>query len=352
MNIKTVFWASALFLIQFTFVSCKKDDGKQDDEKEVDEIFINPVFDGDFPDPTVWRGDDGAFYALCTQVKRTLKSNDLVSWYACSKHVINDKDRSEITVRYKNIYAPQVCEVGGVRLLYVALHNSVADSAVGVFKENKDTGMFEYHGVITSSQDVGGIPDSIDPDVVTDESGRVWLFYGSTLGIHRLELNPDGLSVKDGASPVRIAGRDGYSGSTRDDVFEGAYLYRRNGFWYLFASAGSYNTYHYRIVVGRSTTIDGTFLTKDGKKMLDGYGTTVLSSPVNETLNGPGHNGEIIKDTKGRTYIFYHCHTSKTAGSSYLSRSMMLQQIFWDQDGWPYVEGGTPQRYVTMPYLK
>lgn len=41
----------------------------------------------------------------------------------------------------------------------------------------------------------------------------------------------------------------------------------RDGWWYLFASAGRYNDYSYAIVVGRSRNADGPFLTKDGKDM-------------------------------------------------------------------------------------
>lgn len=347
------------FLLSVSFAlaclcACDKgnspESGKQD---EVDEVYINPVYDADFPDPTVWRGDDGWYYALCTQCKTVIRSNDLVTWFvANSKKAISDEDMNDIHAKYKNIYAPQVCEVGGERLLYAGLINSPSDSAVGVFKQDKKTGVFKYMGIVVGYPDLGGVKDSIDPDVVTDEDGRVWLFFGSTYGIHRIELNPDGLSVKEGASLVRVAGKDGFSGSTRENVLEGAYLYKRGDYWYMFVSAGSYNNARYKLLVGRSRTLDGEFLDKDGRKLYDGYATKILYSDNQDTLNGPGHNGEIITDKKGRTYMLYHCHTVKASGTDYIKRKLLLQEIFWGQDGWPYFEGGKPQLYGNSPKLK
>lgn len=344
-----------LAIAALCLVGCGKDNtpAQGGKEEDVDEIYLNPVYDSDFPDPTVWREDDGWYYAVCTQLKTVIKSNNLTSWYvASSREAISDSDRNTIKATYQNIYAPQVCEVGGERLLYAGLTNSPSSSAVGVFKQDKTTKIFKYIGIVVGYPDKGGVKDSIDPDVVTDENGRVWLFFGSTYGIHRIELNKDGLSVKEGAELVRVAGKDGYSGSTRENVFEGAYLYRHGDYWYLFVSAGSYNNAGYKLLVGRSKTIDGEFVGKDGRKLYDGYATRILYSDSQDSLNGPGHNGEIFVDKKGRSYMFYHSHTVKASGTAYKPRKLLMQEMFWDSDGWPYFEGSKPQVYGNAPKLK
>ena len=138
--------------------------------------------------------------------------------------------------------------------------------------------------------------------------------------------------------------------SARDKVFEGAYLHYRDGWWYLFASAAQYWNYTYKVVVGRSRTIDGEFLDRQGRKMTEGYSTPVISSADGDNFFGPGHNGEIFTDDKGRDFIFYHCHDKSKNNDD--KRFLMLQQIFWDESGWPYVEGGKPCSGGVAPYFK
>lgn len=315
-------------------------------------MFSNPVYAKDFPDPTIWRGKDGYFYGICTGFKTLIKSNDLVNWKVSPISPLPDSERSKITAKYKSINAPDVTVVNGKRLAYVGMINDVRDVAVGVLKETDTPGVFSYIGPVTTYPG-NDVRDSSDPEVVVGEDGRVWLFFGGTFGVYRLELSADGLSAKEGAVPVRVAGQDSYSGSDRMHVFEGEYLFKHDGYWYLFLSEGSYNTYKYRIVAGRSATLDGEFLAKDGKKLYDGDASVLMSSEKTDYFFGPGHNGEIFTDTQGRTFMFYHCHNQDTSpGASYIPRPLMCQEIFWGKDGWPYFEGGKPQRIGFSPVLK
>ena len=51
-----------------------------------------------------------------------------------------------------------------------------------------------------------GIRDSIDPEVVRDpETGRVWLFFGCTGKMQRVELDDAGAQVRDsiGTTPTK-----------------------------------------------------------------------------------------------------------------------------------------------------
>jgi len=299
----------------------------------------NPVWGPDWADPTVWIGDDGNYYSVATGLRNVIKSNNLFQWESTEVIPLDRSQRQTVHQYGRNLWAPDVTKVNGQRLLYVTIYNSAEDSNIGVLKET-EPGHFIFHGLITRGKETG-IEDTIDPEVVTDpETGIVWLYFGSVGGVHRIQLAPDGLSLASGARYEHVAGLTVHQNRSRTRVYEGSYLYYHNGYWYLFVSGGNYTNHTYKLQVGRSATLDGTFLDKEGKQMVDGYATTILSSEENDHFYGPGHCGEIF-EKDGKTYLFYHCHNKDTRHPG--QRPMMLQEILWDEEGWPYFEGGKPK---------
>ena len=298
----------------------------------------NPIWRESWPDPTVWQAEDGTYYALCTGLRRTLTSKDLFNWEVINSSVISPDTRGEIRDIARHFWAPDVVTIRGQRLLYITLYNSAKDSSIGVLKEVSPNN-FEFHGVITRSTETG-IIDTIDPEVVVDEKrGKVWLFFGSIGKIHRVELASDGLSLKKKAKYIHVAGLAQKQSRSRAKVFEGCYLHRRNGYWYMFVSAGWYKDHTYKLLVGRSRKLTGTFRDREGRPLTEGYATPVIVSEKGDFFYGPGHCGEIFtKDNKD--YIFYHCHNRDVKPHM---RPLMLQELKWDKQGWPYVEGGKPQ---------
>ncbi|MCF0195893.1 MAG: family 43 glycosylhydrolase [Bacteroidaceae bacterium] len=300
---------------------------------------VNPVWGRDWPDPTVWQAEDSVYYSIATGGGWLIKSTDLRTWQPAFVRPIDEESWRQMHAVGRHFWAPDVTVVAGRRLLYATLYNSAEDSHIAVLREEQP-GHFRYAGCITHSTETG-IDDTIDPEVVTDTTtGRVWLFFGSVGGIHRVELNADGLSVKEGATYEHVAGLTIRQNPSRNRVFEGAYLHHRQGYWYLFVSSGHYNDHTYRLRVGRSRELTGTFVSKEGKPMADGHATTVLHSERGDRFYGPGHCGEIFTGKDGRDYIFYHCHDTQQRRAS--ARPMMLSRIQWDEEGWPYVEGGKP----------
>ena len=298
----------------------------------------NPIWRESWPDPTVWQAEDGNYYALCTGLRRTLTSKDLFNWEVINSSVISPDTRGEMRDIARHFWAPDVVTIRGQRLLYITLYNSAKDSSIGVLKEVSPNN-FEFHGVITRSTETG-IIDTIDPEVVVDEKrGKVWLFFGSIGKIHRVELASDGLSLKKRAKYIHVAGLSKKESRSRARVFEGCYMHRRNGYWYMFVSAGWYNDHTYKLLVGRSRKLTGTFRDREGQPLTEGYATPVIVSEKGDFFYGPGHCGEIFtKDNKD--YIFYHCHNRDVKPHM---RPLMLQELKWDKQGWPYVEGGKPQ---------
>jgi len=304
----------------------------------------NPVYGGNAPDPTIWQADDGMYYCCATPGGGRgliLQSKNLVKWESSGKRPFSEEMIEVIHKEFKNIWAPDMIRLNGKWMFYVTLYNSARDSAIAVFSSDNATGPFEDMHVITRSKETN-IKDTIDPEVVKDpDTGKLWLFFGSIGKMHRVELKPDGLSVVDNAQYVHVAGLDSDQNRSRSKVYEGCYLYRRDGWWYLFASCGWYNNHTYSLVVGRSKTLDGEFVDKEGKPMKEGNATKILRSDAGDEFYGPGHNGEIITDGDGKTYMFYHCHQA-SLNKGWL-RNLHLQEILWGEDGWPYFETGKPK---------
>lgn len=311
--------------------------GKEESGEEITR-FNNPITSFDWPDPTIWC-NDGIFYTVATGVNAIFSSTDMVHWNRMNPAPLSPSAISRLRQYGSNFWAPDVVKVGSKWMMYLTCYNSADDCSIAALSSDLATGPFEWAGIITRSKDTG-IQDTIDPEVVYDrEQSKLWLFFGSIGRVHRVLLRADGCSVAPGAKYVPVAGLSYAMDKTRSKVFEGSYLHRHEGFWYLFVSCGNYGDASYRIKVGRSASLDGEFLDKEGNKMLDGYGSEVLSSKDGDRFYGPGHNGEIFTDLRGQDYIFYHCHDNHSGGKS---RFTFLQRIFWGIDGWPYFENGKP----------
>ena len=284
--------------------------------------FINPVINQNWPDPTaIYNPDDGHYYSIATGGDRAfMRSADLCEWENTDIHPFDKETVKKMKELGPDVWAPQFAQINGKYLIYITLRSSAEDSRIAVLSSVTVTGPYKFENVITDSRFTG--------------------IKGSIGGIHQVELTKDGLSLAEGAAYKHIAGQDIDKDNSRLTVFEGSYVYKRDGWWYLFASAGRYNDYSYAIVVGKSRNADGPFLTKDGKDMADGYGTAILTSSPYDRFYGSGHDGEIFTDKNGDTFIIYHVHIGNYPFERMLKshnvRFTNLQRIYWDKDGWPY----------------
>ena len=138
--------------------------------------------------------------------------------------------------------------------------------------------------------------NSIDPFYIEDD-GKKYLFWGSFRGIYGIELTDDGLAVKQGTTPKKIAGTH----------TEATYIIKHDGMYYLIGSAGSScegarSTYH--LVVARSQSLFGPYVNKQGKKAQYNFFSPLLSG--NTVVKGPGHNAEFVQDDAGQYWVLYH----------------------------------------------
>lgn len=301
-------------------------------------VYSNPVVKISLPDPTVVE-DNGVFYLYATEDVRNVPimcSPDLVNWKK-SGTVFTDGSRPSF-VEGGGIWAPDVNKIGpGQYVLYYSMSvwGGTKTCGIGVAVADNPLGPWDDKGKMFISSEIG-VTNSIDPFYIEDD-GKKYMFWGSFNGIYAVELSDDALSVKEGAELIKVAGK----------AYEGTYIHKKGDYYYLFASIGGccagFNS-TYKTVVGRSTSLFGPYLNKKGEKMLDNKHEILISG--NRDYIGTGHNSEIITDKEGTDWIMYHAYYRAHSDQA---RTLMLDKVTWDEDGWPKVNDGTPASFSAKP---
>ena len=229
-------------------------------------------------------------------------------------------------------WAPDISNFGGVFHLYYAVSSFASNkSCIGqATRTALDNGTWTDKGNVLCSN-MGTTKDdwnAIDPNIVVDDAGVPWMDFGSFWsGIKMAKLNIDGsradMEVHDLAS------------GPRGGAVEGPFIFKRCGFYYLFVSFGSCCSapFNYTIRVGRSATVMGPYIDKDGMPMMSGGGTLLVQG--NSSWSAPGHNAVIAYDN--RTYNVYHALAAPSGQNG--NATLRIAEIVWDGNGWP-VSGG------------
>lgn len=229
-------------------------------------------------------------------------------------------------------WAPDISYFGGLYHLYYAVSSFGSNkSCMGqATRTALDSGTWTDKGNVLCSN-MGATKDNwnaIDPNIIVDDAGVPWMDFGSFWGgIKMVKLNTDG-------SRADMELHDLASGPAGGAV-EGPFIFKRCGFYYLFVSFGSCCSapYNYTIRVGRSATVTGPYLDKEGKSMMSGGGTLLVKGDSN--WSAPGHNAVITYDN--RTYNIYHALAAPSGQNGVAT--LRIAEIVWDADGWP-VSGG------------
>ena len=300
-----------------------------------------PVIDMSAPDPTVIRAEDGTFYLYATEDMRNVPifhSANLVDWKLVGT-AFTDNSRPKWLPK-GGIWAPDIQRVGGKYHLYYAksVWGGEWNAGIGVAVSNNPAGPFVDRGCMFTSKQIG-IQNCIDPFYIED-GGKKYLFFGSFHGIYGVELTADGLHVKQGAKPRKVAGT----------FMEATYIRRRGGYYYLFGSAGTCcegARSTYRITIGRSKSLFGPYVDKAGQRLLDNHYNILLDK--DDSVLGPGHNAGLITDDAGNDYMFYHGFKASDPDAG---RVVWLSRIVW-ADGWPsMMMEKDSQKNETVPVIK
>jgi arabinan endo-1,5-alpha-L-arabinosidase len=180
---------------------------------------------------------------------------------------------------------------------------------------------------------------NIDPMAFDDPAtGKHLLYWGSGFKpIKVQELGPDRLSFAPGSAPRDLVSPNPVKGQF-PVLVEGAWVVRRQGWYYLFYSGDNCcgPKANYAVMVARSRNATGPFETLEQAKgtphsmILSSYGNWIA----------PGHNS-IATDASGADWIVYHAvdarhRRSKPTDDINTRRVMLIDRISW-RDGWPQV---------------
>jgi len=303
-------------------------------------LFQNPVFEPVLADPTVIKFGD-YFYAYGTEdnwgeeggyhLVPLIRSMDLINWELMSDAFVKKPDWKP----KGGIWAPDVTEVEGKFVMYYSFSTwGDPNPGIGVAISDSPEGPFEDLGKVFDSEEIG-VTNSIDPFFI-QENGKKYLIWGSFNGLFLTELTSDGRKAI--GSKIQLSGNH----------LEAAYIHQKDGFYYLFGSAGTCcegAKSTYRVLTGRSKSLVGPYLDREGNDLMDSKsGELVLGkNPGNTGVVGPGHNAEIITDLQGQDWFLYHGMDSEKPKLSNGTnrRALYLDPIHWI-DGWPTITDKQP----------
>lgn len=311
--------------------------------------YRNPVTAGvvdTFPDPTTVRGKDGFWYAYGTQnpvfqsqgedgerMLPILRSSDLVTWtYAGQVFTPETKPAWHNGSR---LWAPDIRYVNGRYHVYYSVPGR---DTVGLATAPTPTGPWTDAGAVMPNP--SGCPTfNIDQALFTDTDGTHYLYWGSYDTICVARMNADATRTEGAVTQV-----------ARGRRMEGAFVVRRDGFYYLFYSDagccdGAFSGY--QVKAGRSTSPTGPFADDEGVALmaLTSKGGIVAGATGNRWI-GPGHNG-LVTDLAGQDWLVYHGIPSDdpdlrpaAGGTLRLTRRpMLIDRLDWI-NGWPRLRAG------------
>jgi beta-xylosidase len=277
-----------------------------------DGTYQNPVLHADYSDPDAIRvGDD--FWLVSSSFNHApglpiLHSLDLVNWTLVN-HALPVQipaDYFSVPRHGQGVWAPAIRYHAGKFSIYYP------DPDFGIYVTTASDPRRDWSAPVLVKAGKG----LIDPCPLWDDDGQVYLLHGwakSRAGISNLltlhKLDATGTKVLDEGKVIIDANQ-----MTGWRTLEGPKLYKRHGYYYVFAPAGGV-TEGYQAVF-RSKNIYGPY---ENRIVLD-QGKT--------PINGP-HQGAWVDTPSGENW-FLHFQDKGPYG-----RVVHLQPMTWRDDDWP-----------------
>jgi len=296
-------------------------------------------------DPSAIIKDGNTYYAFGTGEGVYCLSSNNMDWWAPTSSVFSAAPAWTLEAvpngAPNNFWAPAVAYFNGRYHVYYSYSEwGTIDSVIGLATSpSLNNPVWTDRGKIVQSDAAWMATENtdytdlncIDPSVLVDDDGRVWLVFGSySSGIVIRELNPStGLPLSITTTHISNSIGGGW-GNTE----EGASIYKHNDLYYLLVNDGGCcsgvdSTYH--MLVGRSESARGPYYDKNGVSLEAGGGTVFYES--SGRYIGPGHP-EIFEEN-GRFWLSHHYYDGVYNGAPTLG----ISELIWDSDGWPVVLG-------------
>jgi arabinan endo-1,5-alpha-L-arabinosidase len=214
--------------------------------------------------------------------------------------------------------APDVIHIGDHYFMYISGVTMISSKSLDL--ESPDY-KWEEGGRIAGYEGDGDFVNPIDPGAFLDPTdGRLWLTYGSYLGLIRLvELDPNtGKRVDKSFFNLAI------NCEASDMIYQ-------DGWYYLLAThqsccQGANSGYNIRM--GRSKSVYGPYLDNMGVNMMQGGGKLLITS--SGRVVGPGHFGLMNLGDGVQKFSMHWEADLDRGGASVLD----IRPLLW-KDGWP-----------------
>ena len=293
-----------------------------------DGSYRNPVLYADYSDPDAVRvGED--FWMTASSFNHVpglpiLHSRDLVNWTLVNHALPVQVPAAHFAVprHGEGVWAPAIRHHAGLFWIFYP----DPDFGLYVITAADPRGRWSEPRLVKSGRGL------IDPCPFWDDDGRAWLVHGwaksragfaNRLTLH--EMSPDGTRLLDeGRLVVNGDEMPGWR------TIEGPKLYKRDGWYYIFAPAGGV-TEGYQAVF-RARDIRGP------------YGNRIVLEQGSTPVNGP-HQGAWV-DTPSGQHWFLHFQELPAYG-----RVVHLQPMRWRDDGWPVMGDDADDNGTGEPVL-
>lgn len=277
--------------------------------------YRNPVLHADYSDPDAVRvGDD--YYLVsssftCVPGLPVLHSRDLVNWRLIGHALPRLVPAGHFSEprHGQGVWAPSIRHHAGKFWIYYP----DPDFGLYVVTADEPAGPWSEPVLVKAGKGL------IDPCPLWDDDGRVYLVHGwarSRAGISNiltlLRLGADGRGVEEDLGVVVDGTTVPVTGFR---TLEGPKLYKRDGWYYVFAPAG-----------GVATGWQSVFRSRD---IRGPYDHRIVLAQGTTPVNGP-HQGALVDTPAGESW-FLHFQDQKAYG-----RVVHLQPVVW-RDGWPVI---------------
>ena len=272
---------------------------------------------------------NGIYYNInMTGGMKIKSSKDLITWSNVAT-VFNTKPSwIKTELGYDGIWAPGYYIVGGkLRIYYCASDSGQRNSLIGLVDCKTPTSGFVDRGMVIrsykNSQQVSPY-NCIDPNIFEESDGRVYLVWGSYAeGIYMQRIDPEtGMLHKTDTKQYRIA--------DAPEGMEAPYLIKRGDYYYLFVAMGGLKKGTYYWAVGRSDSLFGPYLDKQGRPMLSG--NTSRLTEWKDGIQGVGHAQPFLDDD-GQWYMVSESWVDRSVQSPPIQ--LHISTIVWNEAGWP-----------------
>ncbi|MGQ0588939.1 MAG: family 43 glycosylhydrolase [Sphingosinicella sp.] len=289
-----------------------------------DGTFLNPVFAGDRPDPTILRdGEDYylTFSSFDAYPGLTIwRSRDLVNWRPVT---------AALRTPIGSVWAPELVKHEGRFFLYIPARFPDRRSIYVIHAER-------IEGPWSEPIDLG-LPNHIDPGHAVGEDDERYLFLS---GGDRVKLSRDGLAKAGPVEHVYDPWRYPEDWVVETFAPEGPKILRRGDWFYMVTAVGGTAgppTGH-MVIMARSRSIHGPWQNYPRNPV-------IRTRSEREKWWSRGH-ATIFEGPGGRWWMIYHGYEN---GYWTLGRQALLEPIEWTVDGWVRPLGGDLSRPLAKP---